>query len=520
MKRRTSLAPRRALPALLAAALAVPMMVGPTAPAALAAGEQTTISWGACPAPPPGVPAAGMECGTVTVPVNYANPQGSTIKIKVSRIKAANPALRRGVLLMNPGGPGGTGLQMPREFGLGMSQSIRDRYDLIGFDPRGVGSSAPITCGLTDRLYERTHPFLISGSVDATAALAQDTANKCAANAGPTLPYITTANTARDMDRIRIALGQSKISYLGYSYGTYLGAVYASLYPTRTDRFVFDSVTSPEGVGRDQLRDWGPAFEERFPDLTTWVAANSATYGLGSTPSAVRSRYLTLAATLDLHPLPLPAGSLPPGWGDALTGNAFRSLTGTMIRVDAAFPDIAALWKAVNDGLIPSILGALQAIEPSMLGTSLSADNEAAVWLAVLCGDQEFPTNINQYKLDVLHDSLYYPLAGSMAANVWACAKWPNAPKEPKVTITNQGVRNILLVNSRRDPVTPVSHAQQMRNALGNRARMVIAEQGGHGVYLATPNTCATNYVTNFLVSGTLPSSDKTCAGYPGAPSH
>ncbi|MGH8186976.1 MAG: alpha/beta fold hydrolase, partial [Steroidobacteraceae bacterium] len=195
-----------------------------------------------------------MECGTLNVPLDYRNPNGRTIDIAVSRIKSSRPDLRRGVLLLNPGGPGAQGLDMPRAGLILFPQSVSTRYDLIGFDPRGIGRSNPVSCGLSALVTLQIFPPLEQpGGFQATADFMRNAADACAAVSGDLLPFITTRNTARDMDRLRQALGEQKISYLGYSYGTYLGTVYAQLFPTRTDRFVLDSAVNPNAVWRTQF---------------------------------------------------------------------------------------------------------------------------------------------------------------------------------------------------------------------------------------------------------------------------
>src|SRR5438132_3146330 len=222
--------------------LAIALVLGSTVPlttvqahAAPAPAASRPLQWTSCP-PVAGLP--DQQCATLQVPLDYGRPDGRQITVGVSRIAASNPALRRGVLLINPGGPGGSGIDLPRILALLLPQSVLDRYDLIGFDPRFVNTSTPITCGLTPEDLSALPPWPLPGGVEQNAVVARDVADRCAQNAGDLLPFATTENTARDMDQIRKALGEQTISYLGYSYGTYLGAVYATLFPDRTDRVV------------------------------------------------------------------------------------------------------------------------------------------------------------------------------------------------------------------------------------------------------------------------------------------
>lgn len=218
-------APLLAAAGLLATALPLLSATQAAAAAPAADYQPQKPSWHRCDAGQP----ASYECATIKVPLDYGRPGGRWIDLAISRIKSPYPAKRHGVMLLNPGGPGGSGLDLPLMMDPSMPKEVRAQYDLIGFDPRGVGKSTPITCGLTeaeqnfDRGY---HPETYSADV----AWARTVADKCREKAGDVLPYVTTRNTARDMDAIRAALGERKISYVGYSYGTYLGAVYTQMF--------------------------------------------------------------------------------------------------------------------------------------------------------------------------------------------------------------------------------------------------------------------------------------------------
>src|SRR6185503_834853 len=184
-----------------------------------------------------------------------------------------------------------------------MPADLTDRFDLVSFDPRGVGSSAPISCHFPDVPAEigQRYPD-VDGSIDRNIAFARDLAQRCGRNVGDVLPFITTANTARDLDRIRAALGEPRISYLGYSYGTYLGAVYRTLYPHRADRLVLDSSYDPALSRYQQLRLPALGTELRLPEFADWAAARDDRYHLGTTPRAVLEAYDTLTARLDAAP--------------------------------------------------------------------------------------------------------------------------------------------------------------------------------------------------------------------------
>jgi len=481
-----------------------------TAATATSTSVSSPISWGACPPPPPGslIPDAGQECATIPVPLDYRSPNGEQIQVGISRVKAANPSLRRGVLLANPGGPGGAGIDMPRILTALFPQDVLDRYDIIGFDPRGVGTSTPVTCGLSTQEQEQAFvPLEQPGGAGATASFMQNVAQRCAQNAGHILPFITTANTARDMDRIRQALGEQKVSYFAYSYGTYLGAAYASLFPSSTDRFVLDSNVDPTAVWRQQFRDWGPGGAIRFPDFAQYVADNDATYHLGATQAQVRQTYFQLIDQLHAHPITLDDGTV-------LNDAMFRELTFGSLYNDADFSSGAAIWQLAKEGAS----GSTVRTAVSKLALDIPSDNAAASGLSVACNDVQWSRNVAQYRSEYVHDSVAYPLFGALGSNIWPCAFWANNPVESPVNINSAGPSNILMVQNLRDPATPYAGARNMHTALGQRSRLVSVNQGGHAIVGLTPNACANDTATNYLAYGTFPTSDTYCPAEPAAP--
>ena len=497
--------PRETLRFLLLALVGLVMLAAPGAAQSIkTTADSAPIQWSACPPPPDGLPDAGQECATLRVPLDYRAPHGRTIDLAISRVRSTRPELRRGVLLLNPGGPGGPGLDIPRLFAALLPQSVLDRYDLIGFDPRFVGTSTPVSCGLTQEEADQAVPPLEQpGGFPATVAFVREVADRCDSVSGDVLRFATTANTARDMDGIRQALGEPKISYFGYSYGTYLGAVYASLFPSRTDRIVLDSAVGPQWVWRQQFRSWGPGGELRFPDFARFAAANDATYHLGDTPAEIRRLFFDLVDRLDEDPVTLPDGTV-------MDGPMFRVFTFSGLYFDSSFPDLAELWQLLNeftgDVAIEDLIQALRS--PAL---DVPVDNSAASALAILCGDVAWPRSVELYRRDFFNDSRRYPLFGSLGSNIWPCAFWHDPPVEPPVRITSNGPRNILILQNLRDPATPYAGALGMRDALRRRARFVSVDQGGHTVYLLTPNLCGNQIATAFLAEGTLPGRDVSC---------
>jgi pimeloyl-ACP methyl ester carboxylesterase len=234
--------------------------------------------------------AAGATCATVEVPLDHLHPDGRTLDIAISRI-AADPAKRRGILLFNPGGPGGPGLAYPLEL-RPLLGDVASQYDLIGFDPRFVGRSNPVNCG----------PVVLSGLFRATpdrrafedaSRLSRKFADSCHARVGEVLEHAGIRQVARDLDAIRQALGEQKLSYYGVSWGADLGVVYSQLFPARVDRLVVDSVTDVEGSEYHHLAT-GERTEDAFDEWAAWVAWRNDQYHLGRTGAQVRATVQSL----------------------------------------------------------------------------------------------------------------------------------------------------------------------------------------------------------------------------------
>ena len=479
------------------------------------------LEWGPCP------PGSGndprQECALLTVPLDYAAPGGETIDVAVSRIQTANPAKRRGVLLSNPGGPGSRGLNRPSVMAARLPASVQARYDLIGFDPRGLGRSAPISCSLApsdiDALKFIPYP---TADLDITQNVeySQRAASGCAATAGDVLPQITTANTARDMDAIRAALGEPKISYAGFSYGTYLGAVYTELFPERTDRFVLDSNIHPRRIWRPTIQSWGPAVELAYEGFTRWAAERDDLYGLGDTPEEVYELTIETARTLDFQPCDL-------GGGTMLTGQLFReTVRNNVLRpgepVFPAWAELLPQWAAcAGVGALSARAERLAEAATDPAGErvvsaaaefpAIPADNPLAQPWAVFCGDAEWPEDPATYQSDVRRFDELFPLHGRSAANIWPCAFWPFDPPPP-VEIGNLEGGRALLVQSLRDPATPYDGAVALRATLGDRARLLTVEDVGHVIAFNRRNSCVDDYAAEFLVSGTQPPPGAFCA--------
>ncbi|MFF0432758.1 alpha/beta hydrolase [Streptomyces sp. NPDC004327] len=490
--------------ALVAAALTSATLAVPVAPASAAgpagAAGAASLAWAAC-----GPAGLHQECATLSVPLDYADPDGRQVSLAVSRVVSADPAARRGTLLVVPGGPGSSGVQQLSSKGARLKGQLGEAYDLVAFDPRGVGGSSKAGCGLAE---EDRHIATLrawptaDGAIGENVARSRRVAEACARNGGPELRGLTTANEVRDMDRLREVLGEDRISAWGTSYGTYVTAQYAQKFPRRTDRVVLDSSADPNPgfVARGWLRDMAAAADIRFPDFAAWAAhPDRAADGLRLADRAedVRPLFLDLAARLDRAPKPTTTPGVP------LTGNLLRQALQMALYSDSQFPSLARLIEqARTDGETPVLPGGLAGPMP---------DADAAVTVGVICNDVRWPASVPAYERAVAADRVAHPLTAGMPANITPCSFWKGGPVEKPTRITDAGPSNILMIQGLRDPSTPHFAGLKMRAALGDRARLVSVDHGGHGMYLGNGNACGDRTVTRFLLTGERPAADVTC---------
>ncbi|MFF6794198.1 alpha/beta hydrolase [Streptomyces filamentosus] len=470
-----------------------------TEAAALAPFARQKPRWSRCDAQAP----AEFECATIEVPLDYARPGGRRLDLAISRVKATSPRDRRGVLLINPGGPGGQGLDMPLYIGAQLPDAVKRRYDLIGFDPRGVGQSSPVSCGLNAEEMDWQRPYK-AATWDKDVRWARTVAEKCRARNGAVLPHLTTRNTARDLDVVRAVLGEKKISYLGYSYGTYLGAVYTQLFPRRADRFVLDSAVDPARIWRGMFQVWAEGAEPAFTRWTRWTAERDAAYGLGDTPDEVRTAFWDLVARADRDPVDLD--------GRLWTGDAIRAER-PLFFYPAYAADAVARLKAAAEGRTPAPAPATapdRALLPSF-ARAVPEDNMDASFWSVVCGDtRAWPRDPEQYRRDALRDKAAYPLYGDFASHIKPCAFWGNG-SEPATRIGNT-VRALVLQNE-WDSQTPLVSGQGLRRVMKGARMVTVLDGEGHGVYGS--GSCADATATAYLTTGRLPALDTTCRTAP-----
>lgn len=399
--------------------------------------------------------AAGADCADITVPLDYADPGGRTITVAISRLKATDTAHRVGPLLLNDGGPAGPSLHMPLTKSEVMGE-VADRYDLIGMDPRFVGRSTPLDCG-----WDLGSALVRSAGADLAAyreevAVARELARRCKRAHGDVLPYVTTRNTARDMDVIRAALGENALSYLGYSYGSYLGEVYTQLFPGRTDRMVLDGVNSPEHYSHSLLHGAEAADEAALRAWASWAAARHGTYGLGATRVEVLATVEHILGAAAEEPLRIGKAYL---LDEYVLPSVFFDGLGSDLderRADLAGTVRLLARAADREPVEPSeeLAGQLEFL---LTGASSASSSQMT---AIVCGDVAERRGVGSYWRAVEESRERFPLAGPLANNITPCEFWDRPTEAP--TVLDNDVP-ALLVNATGDPRTLYAGAEAMR---------------------------------------------------------
>jgi len=434
-----------------------------------------------------------MECGSLQVPMDHDRPRGRQITIAVSRIRHT-AAESLGPLLVNPGGPGAPG-RGPAGFVAGsLRPDVAAKYDVIGFDPRGSGASSPhLDCvpGFNDPVRPDTVPDSASDE-RANIARAADFAKACGDKYGDFLDHMSTPDHAADMDSIRSALGERRISYFGYSYGTYLGAVYAKLYPSRVKRLVLDSIVDPSAgsiwYGSQLAQD--RAFDANLKTYFAWVAKHDATYGLGTNPARVEAGWYSMRAKLEAAPAEGVVGGSEVE--DAFAQGGYN---------DAYWAELTAGFAAyINHGDTGPLLTAYQ----DLAAPSPAGDNVTSGYLATQCRDAKWPKDWSTWHRDA---ERVYARAPFLAwNNVWfnaACAFWPTPGLKP-IDVANTKIPPALLLQATNDAATPYAGGVTMHRLLRDSA--LVVEQGGHnhGISLSG-NTCLDDYLNTYLLTGRTP---------------
>jgi pimeloyl-ACP methyl ester carboxylesterase len=514
MKRFLSLA---AAASILTGGLAAtaPALAGTAAPTRAAA-----VTWGKCALSD--LSQIGATCAMLTVPLNYGHPNGPTIKIAVSRIKHTSDAAHyQGIILTNPGGPGGSGLDLNvfligqlKAEGSAADKAAIGQYDWIGFDPRGVGASVPaLTCAPNyfsgdRRNYNPLNKQILDYWLNRNAGYDQKCATHSAAQSA-LLKNMTTVDAARDMDSIRQALGRSQITYYGFSYGTYLGQVYSTLFPSHVRRLIMDSNVDPRRVWYQANLDQDIAFNRNIKIWFGWLAQHDSVYHLGKTEKAVESRFYAEKARLFQHPIQGLVG--PDEWIDVFLQAGYYQQT--WLQLGSTFANWASTHGTKAGAAVVSLY---QAVDTP------GNDSGFAVYNAVQCTDVQWPTSWAVWSRDNRRVNQLAPF--ETWANAWfnaPCLHWPApASRQHPMQIHGTGISSALLIDETLDAATPFGGSLTVRSLFPHS--VLLAEPGGttHADSLSG-NLCVDNTIASYLASGTLPARnphaqwDKTCSPLP-----
>ncbi|TDU91654.1 TAP-like protein [Kribbella voronezhensis] len=499
----------RLLAAFTAAAMLAPIARSVPAVAQPGAAEKA-LTFGACPAEL-ATPYPALTCATLKVPLDYSHPHGATISVLVTKHAANKPSQRIGSLVVNPGGPGISGAayagSLTRLDPTGFTRldtAVLDAYDVIGFDPRGVFLTSPVSCAAPDHFNAPQPDPDAKASRRELWKLWSSYADGCYANNKALLPHLGTVDVARDMDAVRAGLGENKLNYLGLSYGTYLGAVYGQLFPHRVGRMILDGNVdpTPKDLWYQLALAQSTALQKRFDhDYLQWVAKYDNVFHLGTTVAAVRAAWNKTLTDFRTTPHGVVGGS-------ELLGTAY----GVMFAEAAWIPFTEALSAYAVDG-DGSLL-------TDFAAPDLSADTEQATasFTSVICADSAWPRQRSTYEKDAARLAKTSQFAWyNMWTSASACQNWAfdnnNPPK-----ITGKGLPGILLFNSIGDPGTPYAGALKMHKALPTSILVTERNSGKHGVFAnphATVNAAANAIGTHYLLTGELPTTDTAVAGHP-----
>jgi pimeloyl-ACP methyl ester carboxylesterase len=463
-----------------------------TAPTTTIAGApEPKIDWKPC--------GTELECGSLTVLLDHTDPSKGTIDLAVERRPARQRDARIGSLLVNPGGPGFPGTVAAEQASFYFSKQLLDRFDIVGWDPRGTGRSAPINC--TDNL----DPFLIGVDVTPdTPAEVQQVANVeavfdtgCAARSGAVLPYVSTQDSARDMDSLRRALGEDTISYFGYSYGSELGATWVTMFPSTVRAAVLDGAVDPNAPWADDQLRQAVGAERGFTTLMEACAADPrCPFNNDGDPVGA---YEALAAALEQRPLVVTRDRPP------------VNETVLMYAVLSVLPDDSLsqdLYRALADaqhgdgrGLLALYDGYVQRRADGTFSNVIEG------YVAIGCLDYDGPTD--QAAFSAIRKSINRaaPHLGVAYGYKAACTRWP-AKASPPLELTAAGAGPILLVGTTGDAVTPIESTKALAESFEQGVLLTVEgfHHTGYGV-----NQCSSDVVDAYLIDGTLPGAGTVC---------
>jgi pimeloyl-ACP methyl ester carboxylesterase len=445
-------------------------------------------------------PCGTLQCGSVIVPLDYDNPQGPTLSIAVARHPAEIPSERIGSLVINPGGPGGSGIDdLPNELSV-LTPELLDRFDIVSFDPRGVERSSPVNCAATGAAGGSSGPLIDPVPTTPTAQQAlltndREFASQCEQDSGSVLPFVGTVDTARDLDRIRAALGDAQLTFIGHSYGTLLGAEYAQLFPAHVRAMVLDGAIDPALTTTEYASDQAASLEAELQSFFAWCASDSACgwHPTGDPTTAL----LALIQQSRSAPLALSGG------GTAGPGEIYNALLAGL--------ESQSSWPTLARALAGAAAGSGTLLtEMSTRYDTGGGSNAAEAEQAIDCVDHPVDRNPDSYPALASSLGTTAPVFGPLLGwGLLGCATWPALPTRTPAPVDDQGAPPILVVGTTGDPVTPYAWAVSLSHELTGGVLLTWKGQS-HVAYFYSP--CVRASVQAYLVAGTLPATGTVCS--------
>lgn len=467
---------------------------------ALASYYGQKLKWHACGA-------AGFECSTMKAPLSYQKPTGGDIKLAVSRKKATGPGKQIGSLLVNPGGPGGSAIEYLQAYaGIGYPAAVRARYDMVAVDPRGVAHSDPVECLTGKEMDTYTEVDQTPDDKSETQKLTtafRNFAQGCEKHSAKILPNVSTIDAARDMDILRAAVDDKKLNYVGASYGTFLGATYAGLFPARVGRMVLDGAMDPSLSSLAMNRDQTAGFETAFKSFATDCITHKDC-PLGTTSAADASRRLkSFFVRLDAKPVPT-------GQSRKLTESLGTTGVISAMYDEASWPELRTALTHAMSGNGAGLLALSDAYYERRSNGSYA--NLMAANAAVNCLDLppafSGPAAVTRA---VPSFEKVSPVFGEGFA--WAslnCAYWPVHATGTPHRITAKGAGPIVVVGTIRDPATPYKWAKSLAAQLDS-GTLLTYDGDGHTAY-GRGSDCIDTAINTYLLEGTPPKDGKKCS--------
>ena len=458
-------------------------------------------------------PSGGIDTAKVTVPLDWSDPGGATIKIAIARHSAGAGSL--GSLLINPGGPGGSGYDFVEQaVSYVVTPAVLAKYDIIGFDPRGVNHSTPkITCYTDpkqeDALLYGTYssPYGTTGWIDELTTVEKSWAAACLKNTGPLLGHIDAASNARDMDVIRAVLGDTKMHYLGYSYGTYLGTMYAELFPGKVGRMVLDGPIDPLVGDLDSLATQMAGFDSALKSYMASCLKKSGCPFTGSVADGLQQ----VRAVLD----GIDARRLVATDGRKLDSATVGTGISYTLYSESSWPELTTMFRDLAKGDADSTFANADAYNGRGADGTYDS-NESDVYAAVTCAEGDLGTDGVTALQGLAKIDAAAPILGKYFAEDdyavldTACSNWPEKVAKLPTSFAATGAPPIMVVATTNDPATPYAGGVSLSKQLSSGV-LVTHKGEGHTVY-AQGDTCIDDTVDAYLLSGKVPASDPMCS--------